>query len=160
MALAGLKRLGMEELVRDSEVIPFDTMLPAVSQGAIGIQCRSDDTHMISLLSQLNHVPTQLEVECERGFLAALDGNCRTPIAAQAKYQPDGSLTFKGMISLCDGSDRLVVTNSLTSCNTVQEAYKLGDEAGRDIIRLAGPKKMQAYHDSMFECNKCTTSTS
>ena len=158
LALAGLKRLGMNDLIDNSEVVTPDTLLPAVSQGAIGIQCRSSDTALIDYLSKLNDFPTQLAVECERGFLAALDGNCRTPIAAQAKFSSDGTFSIKGMISLCDGTDRIVVNKSLPSCLTVSEAYMLGHEAGQEIIRRAGPVKMQAYHDSMFECNKCPPS--
>lgn len=144
----------MRDLVEKSEIVPYETLLPAVSQGAIGIQCRSDDKAVIDYLSQLNDKPTELAVECERGFLEALDGNCRTPIAAQAVFAGDGSLHLKGMISMCDGTNKLVVTKSVPTCTSVEGARLLGASAGNEIIRRAGPAMMQAYHDSMFECNK------
>lgn len=144
----------MYDLLKNSEVIPCDTIMPAVSQGAIGIQCRSDDKQMVEILAKLNHKPTELAVECERGFLSALDGNCRTPIAAQAVFTSDGALNFIGMIAMCDGSDKITVTKSIPSCATVDEARKLGNKAGKIIIERAGPQRVQAYHDSMFACNK------
>ena len=144
----------MRDLVEESQIIPSETLLPAVSQGAIGIQCRSDDKAAIRYLSKLNDKPTELAVECERGFLEALDGNCRTPIAAQAVFASDGSLHLKGMISMCDGTNKLVITKSVPACTCVEDARSLGAAAGNEIIRQAGPVMMQAYHDSMFECSK------
>jgi len=81
LALAGLKRLGMTDVVSTSQTITWDEMLPAVAQGAIGIQCRSDDAQALKYLAALNHAPTKAAVDCERAFLAELDGNGRTPIA-------------------------------------------------------------------------------
>lgn len=82
LALAGLKRLGLENVV--SAVLSADEMLPAVAQGAIGIQCRSDDAKMLEYLAPLNCQQTKQCVDCEREFLTVLDGNCRTPIAGYA----------------------------------------------------------------------------
>jgi porphobilinogen deaminase len=61
-------------------------MLPAVSQGAIGIQCREGDTTMLTYLDKLNCPDTKIAIDCERAFLAALDGNCKTPIAGMCIY--------------------------------------------------------------------------
>ena len=83
LALAGLKRLGMEDVIAEAQTLSWDDMLPAVSQGAIGIQCRSDDARALKYLAALNHEPTKLAVDCERAFLEVLDGNCRTPIAGE-----------------------------------------------------------------------------
>lgn len=85
LALAGLKRLSLED--RATAVLDTEDMLPAVAQGAIGIACREADEDAHGLLAALNHEPTRLAVICERAFLAALDGSCRTPIAGLAQVQ-------------------------------------------------------------------------
>ena len=83
LAKAGLNRMNLEEHI--TAVLEWDTCLPAVAQGAIGIQIREKDEKMSRYIGALNHEPTKVAVDCERAFLAALDGNCRTPIAGQAK---------------------------------------------------------------------------
>ncbi|KAH8048191.1 porphobilinogen deaminase [Aureococcus anophagefferens] len=82
-------------------VLEWDEMLPAVAQGAIGIQCRDDDARALKYIAALNHEETFTCVSCERAFLAALDGNCKTPIAGQARIV-DGEL-FDGLVSPLDG---------------------------------------------------------
>jgi hydroxymethylbilane synthase len=77
LALAGLKRLNMEEVIENAQIISWDEMLPAVAQGAIGIQCRADDSKALKYLATLNHAATKIAVDCERAFLKGLDGNCR-----------------------------------------------------------------------------------
>merc|ERR1719472_168082 len=91
-------------------VLEWDTCLPAVAQGAIGIQIREN---------------TFTAVSCERAFLAALDGNCRTPIAGQAKIV-DGVVTFKGLIAAEDGTEihRTEITGS------PEDVVQLGTQAG------------------------------
>lgn len=81
LALAGLKRLDMTEHI--TQIMSIDDMLPAVSQGAIGIACRDGDDAMQKYLAGLNHEETRIAVVCERAFLTALDGSCRTPIAGE-----------------------------------------------------------------------------
>ncbi|AQK60403.1 Porphobilinogen deaminase, chloroplastic [Zea mays] len=102
LALAGLRRLNMAE--NATAVLSVEEMLPAVAQGAIGIACRSNDDKMMEYLSALNHEDTRLAVACEREFLAVLDGNCRTPIAAYAYRDNDGNCSFRGLLSSPDGS--------------------------------------------------------
>jgi hydroxymethylbilane synthase len=82
LALAGLKRLDMTEHI--TQIIEIDDMLPAVSQGAIGIACRDGDAPMQKYLAGLNHEETRIAIVCERAFLTALDGSCRTPIAGES----------------------------------------------------------------------------
>lgn len=125
----------MHEVISSSQVIGWDEMLPAVAQGAIGIQCRSDDQKMLNYLSKLTHTDTKLAVDCERAFLAELDGNCRTPIAGQAKII-DGKLVFRGLISKPDGKDMIRVEK----VGEVSEAVKLGKAAGEEIKAIAGDK--------------------
>ncbi|CAE7656595.1 HEMC, partial [Symbiodinium microadriaticum] len=105
LALAGLKRLGMDDLVAASCVVNKADILPAVAQGAIGIQCRANDQDIVRILQSLNDPDTEACVDCERAFLAELDGNCRTPIAGQATLSPSGTLRFQGMVAKADGSD-------------------------------------------------------
>lgn len=135
LALAGLKRLGMQDVISDSQVIGWDEMLPAVAQGAIGIQCRSDDSKMLEYLAGLNHADTKTAVDCERAFLATLDGNCRTPIAGQARIV-DGKLQFRGIISKPDGKDMIRVVQE----GDPADAVKIGTAAGNEIKAIAGDK--------------------
>src|SRR5205823_4806805 len=90
LALAGLRRLGLE--ARASGILEAAEMLPAVAQGAIGIEIRSGDTRVLDLLQPLRHAPTEVAVTAERGLLERLDGSCRTPIAALAVGRTFGRL--------------------------------------------------------------------
>lgn len=144
LALAGLKRLGMSEVIEASQTIEWDEMLPAVAQGAIGIQCRSDDAQALRYLAALNHADTKLAVDCERAFLAELDGNCRTPIAGQAKIV-NGELHFKGLISKPDGSDMI----SVSKVGSPSDAAAIGRAAGEEAKRIAGPVKFREYQEAV-----------
>ena len=135
LALAGLKRLGMGDVIGESQIITWDDMLPAVAQGAIGIQCRSDDETSMKYITGLNHEPTKQCVDCERAFLAELDGNCRTPIAGQAKII-DGKMEFRGLISMPDGTDMISVRRT----GEVADCVALGTEAAKEIKNIAGDK--------------------
>lgn len=96
LALAGLKRLGLEHRV--TSILDTDTMLPAVAQGAIGIACHSSRTDIYDRLASLNDVKTHIAVTCERAFLARLDGSCRTPIAGLATLSTDeDTITLRGL---------------------------------------------------------------
>mmetsp|Transcript_11005 Transcript_11005/g.16776 ORF Transcript_11005/g.16776 Transcript_11005/m.16776 type:complete len:250 (+) Transcript_11005:7-756(+) len=143
LALAGLKRLGMQDLVDESCVLDWDEMLPAVAQGAIGIQCRSDDIEMLRYIAALNHPATKMAVDCERAFLATLDGNCRTPIAGQARMI-DGKLHFKGLVAKADGSE---VARAERIGNPM-ECESIGREAGLEIIERLGAVKFKEFQDT------------
>jgi hydroxymethylbilane synthase len=145
LALAGLKRLGMTEVIADSQTIGWDEMLPAVAQGAIGIQCRSDDAQALKYLAALNHVATKTAVDCERSFLAELDGNCRTPIAGQAKIV-NGELVFEGIISKPDGTDMIRVSRR----GSPSDAVAIGKAAGEEVKRVAGPVKFKEYQEAVI----------
>ena len=115
LAMAGLNRLGMSDIV-SSAIAPED-MLPAVAQGAIGIERRCDDERAAEMLAAIHHTPSGQRLGAERAFLAALDGSCETPIAALAVLegdqiwlrgeilQPDGAVHFNGEIrgNIADG---------------------------------------------------------
>jgi hydroxymethylbilane synthase len=103
LAVAGLKRLGL--LDKAAAVIDSDEILPAVGQGAIGIEIRANDGRLRALLVPLDHRATTLCVSAERACLAELDGSCHTPIAAYAELAADGrSLRLRSLIALPDGT--------------------------------------------------------
>jgi hydroxymethylbilane synthase len=132
LALAGLKRLGLTDAI--TEVLDTDEFLPAVGQGAIGIETREDDAETRALLDSINHVETATALAAERAFLAVLDGSCRTPIAGHAAVV-NGSLRFRGMIVKPDGSEALETSRS----GSVKDAEQLGADAGRELKGRAGP---------------------
>eukprot|EP00968_Pinguiococcus_pyrenoidosus_P011202 scaffold895_cov315-Pinguiococcus_pyrenoidosus.AAC.51 len=102
LALAGLNRMDMSHVA--TSVLEYEEILPAVAQGAIGIQCREDDDMSLKYIAALTCAQTKTAVDCERAFLSTLDGNCRTPIAGQARVLPDGQLFFEGLIATPDGT--------------------------------------------------------
>ncbi len=107
LAVAGLKRLGLLE--RATEILSLEEFLPAVAQGAIGIQCREDDDDLLELLAPLNHQQTFQVVTAERAFMKALNGSCRTPIAAYGIIEGD-TLLLKGMLSEPQGHNMRFVS--------------------------------------------------
>jgi hydroxymethylbilane synthase len=105
LAMAGLNRLGMADMARCA--IEPEEMLPAVAQGAIGIEQRTDDARVRSLLDAIHCTPTGLRVNAERAFLREMDGSCETPIAALALLEGD-QIWLRGEILRPDGSESLV----------------------------------------------------
>lgn len=129
LAVAGLKRLSMEHVI--THALSTETFLPAVAQGAIGIEIREGDQRVQDFLSPLHHQPTAIAITAERAFLAELEGNCRTPIAAHATI--DGTtLILHGSRAEPDGSNlrRDVITGPLT------DAATMGRELGEQIKSL------------------------
>jgi len=101
LAAAGLKRLGIDNHI--THVIPSLQMLPAIGQGALGLEVRRDDERTLRLLKFLNHEETEVTVKAERAFLRTLEGGCQVPIAAFCRFK-DGLLHLSGMVSELDGS--------------------------------------------------------
>lgn len=131
LALAGLKRLGRQD--EATAVLSVEEFLPAVGQGAIGIEIRADDERTRALLSPINHPATAAALTAERAFLAALEGTCRTPIAGHATVEGD-ALQFRGMIVKPDGREALETARS----GTIADAAALGADAGHELKRRAG----------------------
>ena len=104
LAMAGLRRLGRDDV--PARAIDPDEMLPAIAQGAIGIERREDDNRAARMLAPLHHAPTGLRLSAERAFLARLDGSCETPIAGLAELD-GGRLTLRGEILRTDGSEAI-----------------------------------------------------
>jgi len=131
LAIAGLKRLGLAD--RASAILDPDEMLPAVCQGAIGIECRAGDDATRALLASLDDRPTAICAAAERAFLAALDGSCRTPIGGLAVLDGD-KVHLRGLIVRPDGSEALTVERR----GAVADAASLGADAG-DELRVRAP---------------------
>ncbi|HJN03762.1 MAG TPA: hydroxymethylbilane synthase [Alphaproteobacteria bacterium] len=131
LALAGLKRLGMADAV--TGVIEADDLLPAVAQGAIGIECRDGDQRVLDGLASLNDDDTFDCVAAERAVLAALDGSCRTPIAALAELDGD-ALHLRALIVTPDG--KTLHRSDRTGPRDAAKA--LGGEAGEALRALGG----------------------
>jgi len=126
LALAGLRRLGLVDHV--TALLDIDEFLPAVGQGAVTIEARTDDARMRALLSEIDHADTSVALACERAFLAVLDGSCRTPIAGHATLQGD-TLSFRGMILRPDGSEAFETSRS----GSRKDAVALGADAGAEL---------------------------
>ena len=101
LAAAGLHRLGFGD--RIGSILPFHAFIPAIGQGALGLEIRNDDLEIMDLLSSLNHKPTELTVRAERALLERLEGGCRVPIAGHGRLEGD-SIFLTGMVSEVDGS--------------------------------------------------------
>ena len=132
LAVAGLKRLGL--IAEATAVFDLDEFLPAVGQGAIGIETRADDTTTRALVAAVDDPDTATALAAERAFLAVLDGSCRTPIAGHARVR-DGIVRFRGMIAKTDGSAALAVSRE----GRRADAAALGGDAGRELKARAGP---------------------
>ena len=101
LAKAGLNRLGISDA--PGVALEVEEFLPAIAQGAIGIECREGDARIRELLAPLAHQNTHIAVDCERAFLRVLDGSCRTPISGYALIEND-SIYMRGLIAAPDGS--------------------------------------------------------
>jgi hydroxymethylbilane synthase len=132
LAVAGLKRLGL--LAAATMIFDIDDFLPAVGQGAIGIETRADDDATRGLVTKINDADTAMALAAERAFLAVLDGSCRTPIAGHARVS-NGRLRFRGMIVRPDGSE----AHEAAREGLCAAAAELGAEAGRELKERAGP---------------------
>ena len=132
LACAGLNRLGLAKHIK--ERMDTEVMLPAVAQGAIGVEIRADDAGTRQLVAPLNDVATALCVAAERAFLARLDGSCRTPIAGLAELR-DGRLKFRGEILTPDGAQ----CHTAERTSEAQAALRLGEEVAAELLERAGP---------------------
>ena len=136
LACAGLRRLEQADAI--TQVIETDVMLPAPAQGAIGIEVRKDRECLNAVLAPLNDRATELAITAERAFLRALDGSCRTPIAALAQW--DGTcLTLRGEVLSKDGSLRVAQTVS-GNVDKAIEAYDLGYAMGEAVRAAIGDR--------------------
>jgi hydroxymethylbilane synthase len=132
LAVAGLKRLDM--LNHASAILETDVMLPAVAQGAIGVAMRAGDARALDLLARLDDAATRIAVTAERAFLAALDGSCKTPIAALARLH-GAEVELDGLVVTPDGR----AWHRANRRGPLGEARALGVAAGHALKAAAGP---------------------
>lgn len=136
LAAAGLKRLGFADRV--TEYLPVQVSLPAIGQGALGIECRLDDRELLEMISFLNDPPTQQAVGAERAFLLRCEGGCQVPLAAFGEMD-GGRLRLTGLISSIDGARtvRGSISGPPESFHALgtELADRLLADGGREILR-------------------------
>lgn len=128
LACAGLERLGLEDQI--TERLPHDLMLPAVGQGALGIECRRNDTVLIQLLSGLNHELTRQAVEGERMVMRLLEGGCHVPLAAHATVD-EGTMRLAAVVCDVDGKRRFAAEEQ----GPASDCLMLGKSAADDLLK-------------------------
>jgi hydroxymethylbilane synthase len=133
LALCGLERLGLA--ARASEILPAETMLPAVGQGVLAVECRGNDAALEQILAPINDPETAACITAERAMLAALDGSCRTPIAGLATIA-GGTLSLDALLLSADGT----AERRGRIDGAAADAAKLGDELGGRLRKGAGPE--------------------
>ena len=129
LASAGLNRLGWAN--RITEEISHDILLPAMGQGALGIETRLDDTKIYDLISTLNHEQTHYAVSAERSLVGRLDGGCQVPIGAYARVEK-GLITLKGLVASLDGK----IIYKLENVGPVDDAINIGQELGAQLLKM------------------------
>jgi hydroxymethylbilane synthase len=133
LAVAGLNRLGLSQHI--AEIMEMDVMLPAVAQGAIAIEIKHANTRARSLVEAIHHKATGIAIQCERAFLATLEGSCRTPIAGHAVVEGT-TVAFRGQALTLDG----VHSFEHRVRGTSKDAVAMGIEAGEVVKALGGEK--------------------
>ncbi|MDT0596330.1 hydroxymethylbilane synthase [Glaciecola petra] len=133
LASAGLIRLKMES--RIAEQISPDVSLPAVGQGAVGIECRNDDAELIDMLQRLNHPVTALRVRAERAMNATLLGGCQVPIGSFSQYSKGSLLSLQALVAAPDGS-AIIKANDTITCHTddISQAEELGIRVAESLL--------------------------
>lgn len=131
LAAAGLRRLAWDAEI--TEYLPVHLSLPAIAQGALGIEARSDDTFVRELLSRFEHWPTRITITAERALLHRLEGGCQVPIAAHAALEGD-RLTVDGLVASVDG--RRVIRHQIQG--PASEAQALGTKLAERLLADGG----------------------
>jgi len=142
LASAGLKRLGMQARIRD--VLTPQIMLPAIAQGAIGVECRLGDVDVEALLAPLNDENTHTRVKAERAMNARLQGGCQVPIGGYAEIE-HGVIVIRGLVGRPDGSE---IVHGVIS-GRPEDAEELGDVLGQDLLsRGAGAILQEVFAEN------------
>ena len=137
LAAAGLERLGHGDRIK--AVIPSDVCLPAVGQGALAIECRTDDAEVRQMLDFLNDMPTVHATNAERAFLGLLEGGCQVPIGVHADVEGD-KIKIEAIIAALDGS--IVLRDTIEGAAV--DAVTLGKELGKKMLANGGQEILAA----------------
>jgi hydroxymethylbilane synthase len=141
LAEAGLRRLGLADQI--TEVLPLAMILPAVGQGALGVETRRDETAARQSLAPLDHLPTHRAVLAERAMLAALRGGCLAPIAAYARLEGD-RLRLTGRVLSPDGGKKLEAAESALP----QQAVELGGQVAAELLAQGAAELIRASRET------------
>jgi hydroxymethylbilane synthase len=144
LATAGLNRLGLSGVI--TQTIPFHQLLPAVGQGALGLEVRRDDVETTSLLDFLDHTDTRTAVTAERAFLKTLEGGCQVPIAGFAQMKGE-TLSFEGLVAELDGSK--IYRETVTGRR--DEAEAIGIEAAQALLASGGGDVLKRLYEASDE---------
>lgn len=139
LASAGLKRLELADRIRHT--LDPVVSLPAVGQGALGLECREDDQAVLDLILPLMHDESNVCVRAERAFNAYLEGGCQVPIAGYAILQ-DGQLNIEGRVGSVDGATLLQVNLK----GQPEDAEKLGVQLAQELLALGAGELLKALH--------------
>ncbi|OTG67694.1 hydroxymethylbilane synthase [Acinetobacter silvestris] len=139
LASAGLKRLELNERIRHT--LTPELSLPAVGQGALGLECRSNDQRVLDLILPLMHPETNLCVRAERAFNAYLEGGCQVPIAGYATLTED-ELNLEGRVGSVDGQTLLYARVK----GSVDQAEQLGVQLAKDLLGQGAGELLKAFH--------------
>ena len=129
LASAGLNRLGWSN--RITEEISHEIIIPAMGQGALGIETRLGDTKTYNFISSLNHEQTNYEVSAERALVGKLDGGCQVPIGAYAKIE-DNLITLKGLVASLDGK----IIHKSEIVGPIDDAINIGQDLGEVLLKM------------------------
>jgi len=138
LAAAGLHRLKLNERIR--QFIAPETMLPAIGQGAIGIECRSDDAETKAIIAPLNDISTQQRVRAERAINNTLGGSCQVPIAGFAEITAHGELYLRGLVASANGTE--ILRSEIRG--HVADAEQLGRAVAQHLIEQGADKILQS----------------
>lgn len=141
LAYAGLKRLGLDDQI--TEKLSPEVVLPAVGQGALGIEARSDDVATQQLLARLNHASSRAAVTAERAMLAALRGGCLAPVGAWARLDDEGRLLLEAVVLSLDGRTKLVASGR----DSPNQAEALGQRVAAELDRQGAAKLIAASRE-------------
>ncbi|RLK47113.1 hydroxymethylbilane synthase [Alkalispirillum mobile] len=140
LAASGLSRLGFDD--RIARRLPPEESLPAVGQGALGIECLADDERVQQLVAPLDHGPTHTLLKAERAMNARLQGSCQVPIAGYACYEGDG-IWLRGLVGSPDGAD--IVRGEIRG--PLEQAAALGDRLGEELLERGAARILAALAD-------------
>lgn len=146
LAAAGVKRLGYDHLV--TQRIPYDVCLPAVGQGAIGVEIRQNDQEMLALLQKIADPETTAAVIAERAFLRTLEGGCQIPIGALAQVE-NGKLVLRGLVANLAGTK--VVTGM--HAGSIEEPEKLGQELALRLLSEGAAEILNQIRQEIEACD-------
>ncbi|WP_299447638.1 hydroxymethylbilane synthase [uncultured Phascolarctobacterium sp.] len=137
LAAAGLERLGHGDRIKD--IIPSDVCLPAVGQGALAIECRTDNAEVRAMLDFLNDMPTVQATSAERAFLGLVEGGCQVPIGVHADVENE-NIRIEAIIASLDG--KTVLRDCLTG--SAADAVALGKTLGKKMLANGGQEILAA----------------